>query len=336
MKNSKKVNSNKTMKFVSLVMLVTVVAAIMIAGTFAKYTSTASGTATATVAKWDISAGALGEEVSITGEDATVAFNLFDTILEEDGVTEELDVYAEDGKVVRIAPGTSGAFDLSVLNNSEVTAAYTIEFTVDRTDIPLQFNVNNAGWTTTLDNVTETVIAMGSSSTANVQWKWAFEGGNDATDTALGIEAPEIIVTATLNVVQYDASEGAGSTNEEPTEDLEAYALLSVSSDAAYQYLPEEAVGIPDIVSPANNLYFEAGTTITVTSEDYGFYIMTQTGEEITQLSGHLGVVDGMERDTDGTYTINTAGWYGIAIRNSDSSAFDTTEALGSYVTFSK
>ena len=93
---------NKIMKFVGFVLLITVIALIVVAGTYAKYTSSATGSSSAVVAKWDIKAGKSGEEVSITGSNSTVAFNLFDTIKNEDG-TEETDVV--DGK---IAPGTSG------------------------------------------------------------------------------------------------------------------------------------------------------------------------------------------------------------------------------------
>ena len=117
---STKVNakSYKIAKFASITLLITTIAAILVWGTYAKYTSIATGTATATVAKWDIKAGAYGEEVSIIGDDATVAFNLFDTILEEDG-SEEYDVIRDDeGNVLKIAPGTSGAFDLSIVNYS--------------------------------------------------------------------------------------------------------------------------------------------------------------------------------------------------------------------------
>ena len=314
MENAKE--EHKILKFTNGVLFVTILALILVSGTYSKYTSSASGTSIATVAKWDIKAGIAGEEVSITGEDATVAFNLFDTILEEDGVTEELDVYAEDGKVVRIAPGTSGAFDLSVLNNSEVTAAYTIEFTVDRTDIPLQFNVNNAGWTTTLDNVTETVIAMGSSSTANVQWKWAFEGGNDATDTALGIEAPEIIVTATLNVVQYDASEGAGSTDEEP-KTLQLGNLFSedTSDDTSNEF-----------GTVLQNQYYLAGFQIALPSDsDIDSILVYRQDSETQTYPAEL-------YGQGSNVAIDEEGYYGIVLWKEDGMAGYETSDIGDLV----
>ena len=75
---------NKLVKVIALVLFVSVIALILVAGTYAKYTSTATGSDTAVVAKWDIKAGPEGNEVSITGDNATVAFNLFDTILDEE------------------------------------------------------------------------------------------------------------------------------------------------------------------------------------------------------------------------------------------------------------
>lgn len=197
---------NKTMKFVSFVLLITVLALILVAGTYAKYTSTASGSDTATVAKWDIKAGKTGEEVSITGSNPEVAFNLFETINNEDG-TAETDVTAE-----KIAPGTSGAFELSVKNDSEVNAKYTITFNVGESNIPLEFKLDNGQWTDDLSNVGETPLNMGESKVANVQWRWAYETkaedgtvtAGDAVDTGLGITPSAINVTATLVVTQVD------------------------------------------------------------------------------------------------------------------------------------
>ncbi len=202
---------NKTLKLIAFALLVTVIAIILVAGTYAKYASSASGSDTAVVAKWDIKAGLAGEEVSITGDNATVAFNLFDTILDEDG-TAEADVTA--GK---IAPGTSGAFELSVKNDSQVNAEYGITFSVkegesEETTIPLEFKVNDGEWSSSLSSVATTALNMNSSSVAKVEWRWAYEtadaDGNvvagDEVDTELGITPPEVTVTATLNVSQVD------------------------------------------------------------------------------------------------------------------------------------
>lgn len=197
---------NKIMKFASFVLLITVIALILVAGTYAKYASSASGSDTAVVAKWDIKAGPAGEEVSITGDNATVAFNLFDTILDEDG-TAETDVVT--GK---IAPGTSGVFELSVKNDSQVNAEYGISFNLGETTIPLKFRVNGGEWTDSLSSVATTPLNMNASEVAKVEWMWAYETADadgsvvagDGVDTGLGISMPEVTVTATLNVSQVD------------------------------------------------------------------------------------------------------------------------------------
>ncbi len=188
---------NKLVKFTSLVMFVALTAVVLVSGTYAKYSSSASGTDIATVAKWDIKAGKVGNEVSITGSNATVAFDLFDTILDTNGKTET-NVSAD-----RIAPGTQGAFELSIKNNSEVDAEYTVKFETSGAAVPLEFRVNNGNWASSLSNISANELAKNASTTAKVEWRWAF-GGNDATDTALGTAATNVQVNATLVVTQVD------------------------------------------------------------------------------------------------------------------------------------
>lgn len=200
--------NNKMIKFASFTLLITIIALILVAGTYAKYTSSASGSDTATVAKWDIKAGASGSEVSITGSNSTVTFNLFDTILDGD---ETSDKNENDVRAGMIAPGTRGKFNLSVKNDSEVNAEYTVNFELADTTLPegatlpLEFKVNNSDWTSSLNNVPTTTLAMGTSDIATIQWRWAYESTTgDANDTTLGINEPELNVKATLVVNQVD------------------------------------------------------------------------------------------------------------------------------------
>lgn len=202
---------NKILKFTGLTLFVSVIALILVAGTYAKYTSSANGSDTATVAKWDIKAGAVDNELSITGSNSTVAFNLFDTILDEDGNTENDVIADENGKVLKIAPGTSGAFELSIKNDSEVNAEYSITFEIDDTklpegtSLPLEFKVNDGEWSSSLSEVSTTALNINNSDIANVQWRWAYESTTgDSNDTTLGINESEIEVIATLTVSQVD------------------------------------------------------------------------------------------------------------------------------------
>lgn len=200
---------NKLVKFTMFVLLITIVAIILVSGTYAKYTSEASGTATATVAKWSIIVN--DDEEIATTTPQTVTFDLFKTINDSDGSSAETDVASG-----LIAPGTVGSFELSIKNESEVNAKYAIAFEVTGSDVPLEFSVNGGEWADTITAPAETTLDMGESDTVNVKWRWAFEEkvgdvvntAVDTADTALGINAqtvaPEVIVKTTLTVTQVD------------------------------------------------------------------------------------------------------------------------------------
>lgn len=204
---------NKILKFTGMAMFVSVIAVVLVSGTYAKYTSSASGSDTATVAKWDIKAtGENGDLVSITGSSPSISFDLFNTIYDTDGKTEEGNVAS--GK---IAPGTTGGFNFSIDNDSEVNAEYTINFTItdnegNTIDLPLEFSINDGTWGT-LNNITAQPLSMNDATTdedegletVNVKWKWAYERTDkDAEDTELGIDASGVKVNATLVVSQVD------------------------------------------------------------------------------------------------------------------------------------
>ena len=183
-----------------MVRLVAVLAVTMmftmcfVGGTFAKYTSSATGTDNAKVAKWDIEVN----NYNITTSD-TFTFDLFNTVKDTNG-NPETDMRPNDGTI--IAPGTRGSFDIVITNNSEVNATYAIDYTVNTSSIPVEFSKNGTDWVTNINqlNVTDYAIGLGTEETVTVYWRWRFEADNvtvgDATDTSLGSAA-----TATLTVV---------------------------------------------------------------------------------------------------------------------------------------
>lgn len=204
---------NRMMRLASILLVCVLLTTSVISGTFAKYTSTATGSDTARVAKWSFTAG--GTEISTTDE---FTFDLW-TFTDRNNV--------DDADTI-IAPGTKGQFSIALVNNSEVTANYTVSFVesqgnVDDKHIPIQYSLTGADdeWKDDISqlNIGETTLNMkGGSNTVTVYWRWAFDdhtanihdGQTDVKDTALGIEAqnagnePLVVVTATITATQVD------------------------------------------------------------------------------------------------------------------------------------
>ena len=205
---------NKMLKLASFVLLVTMVSLTLVSGTYAKYTSSISGTDTVQVAKWDIKAGKSGEETSITGG-GTVSFDLFNTINDTGNAAAETDVTT--GK---IAPGTEGSFSFNIKNDSEVTAIYGLTYELTNAgNVPLEFSIDDGHtWVASLTGLNNAVsdankIAIGYSKLVTVRWRWAFTGAassnytetqTELSDTTIGIAAPSVTVSATLTVEQFD------------------------------------------------------------------------------------------------------------------------------------
>ena len=193
-----------------MVRLVAVLAGTMmftmcfVGGTFAKYTSSATGTDSATVAKWSFKVG----ETDIATTD-TFTFDLFKTIKDSDGINNETEMNPVDGSI--IAPGTQGSFDLVLTNASQVTAQYAIDYTVTNAGgIPVQFSVDGGTtWTNDLADVAASdstkLAANSGTTTIKVQWKWDFNGSNDSFGTALGIGGNAVLtVKAEVTATQVD------------------------------------------------------------------------------------------------------------------------------------
>ena len=206
----------KKSRIFSALLVLALLSTCVIGGTFAKYTSTATGTATATVAKWSFKVGTT-EIANLTPQ--TITFNLFETINESDTTTAEGDVAA--GK---IAPGTGGQVAITVENTSEVTAKYKITFAIaeNTAGIPLEFSADGGStWKRFNEDLSglyyeKNPLASGATDSACViKWRWAFDGASDpasivtdAYDTELGIaaqtSAPTITVSATVVAEQVD------------------------------------------------------------------------------------------------------------------------------------
>ena len=187
--------------------------------TLAKYASYASGTATGTIAKWEVKVNNYDFSAAGTSAIPSTAFDLFDSIV--DTVDGAVDTHVGNGGQL-IAPGTKGTFELTLENNSDVTALFTIELTTSPA-MPSTFDLSNGPFTS---GTTATVTLGPNSSqaytgTSAINWKWIYEDGNGtalgtgtgvgattgwAVDTPIGINSGGTDLTATLNVyaVQVD------------------------------------------------------------------------------------------------------------------------------------
>lgn len=198
--------NNKLAKFMALVLLVTLLAVILVSGTYAKYTTSATGSDSATVARWNITLN--GEDIS-KGTQKTFKLGLFDTINDTDFTSKDSDVTA--GK---IAPGTTGKFEIAkLINNSDVNAQYKITYSIDNNNIPLEFskdkNAADSEWKSLSEFSMNDFVALAKDSTEGVStgtiyWRWKFERNDDSADTDFGINTPEVVVTATITVEQVD------------------------------------------------------------------------------------------------------------------------------------
>ncbi|MBR1802460.1 MAG: hypothetical protein IJ777_00560 [Clostridia bacterium] len=208
--------SNSLIKFTTFVLLITIVAIVLVSGTYARYTSTASGTDTATVAKWSFKVG--GTDIAGTTEKTGMTFDIFSTLKGADATTAEANVKTKDGSM--IAPGTGGSFKIALENTSDVTAEYRVVYTIEKNtdNIPLEFSKDGSTWSKNISSITQdyTEIAIGAKAdTTTVYWRWSFEGSDstdykttqtDETDTTLGIKgsAASVQVKATIEARQVD------------------------------------------------------------------------------------------------------------------------------------
>ena len=199
--NNKK-RSSMMVRLVAVLAVTMMFTMCFVGGTFAKYTSSATGTDSATVAKWSFKVGET--DIATTN---TFAFDLFQTIKDSNGTDAENDMSPVDGTI--IAPGTRGSFDIVIKNDSQVNATYAIDYTVTNTNsIPVKFSVDGTNWFDDINylDVRSVAINMGATATVTVQWMWEFERTDgDNQDTNLGSAASATLeVKAAVTATQVD------------------------------------------------------------------------------------------------------------------------------------
>jgi len=204
--------SKNVWKLAALLLVMCLISAAMISGTFAKYTDTYAGEDTALVAKWEVTG--TGDGFITSG--GALTLDLFQH-------EYDTNVTTSDGSVYIIAPGVSGDFTVEFVNSSDVAAMvdFTIATTGTAVNVPIVYGFttgaglvyNAADLAEELDNVfakvTEGGITLPTTVTQKVYWGWAFEGGNDAADTLLGTSSAAIDrttygLTITASAIQLE------------------------------------------------------------------------------------------------------------------------------------
>lgn len=228
---------NKTMGIAAALLVATLLTTSMISGTFAKYTSTGTGSDSARVAKW-------GVTVTANGNTFAKEYDTDDTKTKAT-ITKSVIGTGEDSSNKVVAPGTKGTMATMKLSGTPEVAVrvnYKGNFALDdkwtvgngktfycplvikvkssngnETEIKQNEQVNDKD---TFENAVNSAIAAYSKEYASgtalsdqgndsltVSWEWPFSNeGNDTNDTALGDAADAATVTlgVTTTVTQID------------------------------------------------------------------------------------------------------------------------------------
>jgi len=209
----------KSLRLASILLIGTLLTTCLLGGTFAKYTTEASGSSSTTVARWSFCAN--GDEIAISPS-PQVKFELFKHAY-DDVNDDETD---SDIDTSVIAPGTTGKCSLIAKNTGDVSAKYSIALEETNTSgLPIQYSLDNENWVDSIEELsasglTDQTIMFGDESKSRVHdlyWRWAFEGTeegahdgqSDANDTNFGIASEKgspatVIVTATITASQID------------------------------------------------------------------------------------------------------------------------------------
>lgn len=198
MEKTRENRKNWAVRVAVIVLALTLITACLLGSTFAKYTSTAEGSSSATVATWSW-------EINDTTATSSFTFDLFATVKEADTTTAESDVAS--GK---IAPGTGGQFTIKIDNLSDVSGNYAISFAeTNAAGINIEYSTDGTTWGD-IDSieVSSTAIAMTSgTATKTVYWRWSFyeDDAQDTADTTIGVAGTATVaVTATATFTQAD------------------------------------------------------------------------------------------------------------------------------------
>ena len=190
-------------KLFAILLLLIVGTCCFVGSSFAKYTASISKSGSVSVAKWNFQSDNSSETFDISLDD-----NYDESTL--------LSVRTVDGKESKlIAPGTSGSFDINLINTSEVGVNFNVSLdTINNLPHNIKF-YKDASYQTELTPGSSTitgVLTANDSTGVNVTiyWKWLYETGtttdeiieNDAFDTTDGINGSDLTIPVTVKGIQ--------------------------------------------------------------------------------------------------------------------------------------
>lgn len=217
---------NKFMRIASVLLIVTLLSTSVISGTFAKYTTSATGSDSATVAKWGVKITANGTTFAkqYATDDSSVASTIANSVVRAGSNL--------------IAPGTKGNMvKMTLTGTPEVAVKVSYEATITLENwvsddsntyyCPLEIKIGDdtlkgSSYTSTTDfaNAIKEKVAAYSANysagtdlsnttvkTPEISWSWPFStDGNDAKDTYLGDaeNAASISISVKTTVTQID------------------------------------------------------------------------------------------------------------------------------------
>lgn len=189
--------------FAILLLLVVGTSCCFIGSSFAKYTSSISKSGSVAVAKWNFQS-----------DNSLSTFNI--ALDENYDASTLLSYRTVDGNNIKlIAPGTSGSFDINLINTSEVGADFVVSLDdIDNIPVNIKF-YKDSNYQTELipgdSTLTGTLRANDATGvTVTIYWKWLYETGdttsaiavNDSLDTADGVSGSILTIPVTVKGTQ--------------------------------------------------------------------------------------------------------------------------------------
>ena len=209
----------KTTKMVALLACLCLVTACFVGGTLAKYTTNGTGSDSARVAKFGVVVAATSDSMFATeynDEDADYA-----GLSVKSDTTDMLVAPGTEGTLTEVALSGTPEVAVRVTNDADLTltgwevngAEYcpivitvgTTEYKMTGTIAEFEAAVEGAIEAYTADYAPGTDLSGETDACPVVSWAWAFEGNDDAKDTALGnAGAAKIALDITTTVTQID------------------------------------------------------------------------------------------------------------------------------------